>query len=543
LRASQPGTRAKLAVRTDLNPIARHGKLNFFMIIRQRIYWSILVCAVLISVWYSLASCTEDHARLAEEGEQLARIRCASCHAYPDPGLLPLDIWKETVLPRMGHQMGIYADTKTRATLIEPGLGGQVVEQAGVFPLKPTISEREWKAIQAFYLSRAPEALTLKNGAPVDTLLHRFEVKIPDWRIAPPSTTMVSIRPEGGLYLGDANKKRLYWLDQDLRIEKAANFAEGIVHLDHQAGGLFITMMGTFSPTDAPSGAAIYMPDGGSTAQIILEGLQRPVHTAWVDVQGDGLLDAVVCAFGKWTGSLSVYTQQKDGRFINTVLRDKPGALQCYVRDLNNDGHPDILALFGQGDEGVFQYMNNGKGEFTEKRLLSFPPSWGSSRFRLADMNADGREDILYVCGDNADYRPILKPYHGVRIYLSDGRGGYEESFFYQLYGAYDAIPADFDMDGDIDLAMISFFPEYSARPVRAFVYLENTENGYAAHTFPDETMGRWIVMDAGDVDGDGDLDLVLGSLAFEVVPDKGEVARWVKEGIPFVLLENTTRR
>lgn len=502
-----------------------------------------MVFCALISGLRHFTSCAVDQDGLAEAGERLARIRCASCHAYPDPALLPVDIWKETVLPRMGHQMGIYADAETRSKLIEPGPGGQIVEQAGIFPLSPTINERDWKAIQAFYLARAPQALPLTSEAPIDTLLRTFRVKIPDWRIAPPGTTLVSVRPGGGLYLGDAHKKRLYWIDQELKVERAANFAEGIVHLDHQAGGMFLTMMGSFAPTDAPSGTAIFMPDGGSTAQIMLDGLQRPVHTAWVDIQGDRLVDAVVCAFGKWTGSLSVYIQQKDGQFSKTVLRDRPGALQCYVRDLNNDGHPDIMALFGQGDEGIFRYMNNGKGVFTEERLLSFPPSWGSSRFRLADMNGDGWEDILYVCGDNADYRPILKPYHGFRIYLSDGYGGYKESFFYPLYGAYDAIPADFDLDGDIDVAMISFFPDFSARPLRSFVYLENADGGYTAHTFSDEHLGRWIVMDAGDVDGDGDLDLLLGSLAFEVVPDKGEVARWVRDGIPFIVLENTTRQ
>jgi hypothetical protein len=46
--------------------------------------------------------------------------------------------------------------------------------------------------------------------------------------------------------------------------------------------------------------------------------------------------------------------------------------------------------------------------------------------------------------------------------------------------------------------------------------------------------------MDVGDFEGDGDKDIVIGSLAFETIPDVGLVAKWVKDGVPFVLLKNT---
>jgi hypothetical protein len=34
----------------------------------------------------------------------------------------------------------------------------------------------------------------------------------------------------------------------------------------------------------------------------------------------------------------------------------------------------------------------------------------------------------------------------------------------------------------------------------------------FTAATFPQCLVGRWLVMDAGDLDGDGDIDLALGS-------------------------------
>ncbi len=478
-----------------------------------------------------------------EEGEILAKIRCGVCHAYPEPGLLPKRIWRESVLPQMGYQMGVYPNDTTRLGLIEQGPGGERVLAAGVFPEKPQISAEDWAKIQAFYLKQAPDSLTMPDPPPIATGLKNFITRIPELRLSPPSATLVQFRPGGGLYLGDANSRRLHWIDQNLKVEKAANLAEGVVHLQRDAGGAYVTIMGSFSPTDAPVGAVIYIPDDSPRAEVLLEDLQRPVHSAWADLNADGRPDAVVCEFAKWTGGLTLHLQQPDGSFIRSVLRNRPGAIKSYIRDLNRDGHPDVIALFGQGDEGIYRFLNDGKGAFTEERVLRFPSSWGSSGFRLADVNADGHEDIVYTCGDNADYTPIRKPYHGIRFFTNDGRGNYTESFFYPLNGAYDAIPADFDGDGDLDLAALSFFPDFPNRPQEAFIWLKNQGEGrYQAFSFPEVTQGRWIVMDAGDLEGDGDLDLVLGPLTFEVVPDGGEVQRWLNGGLPFLVLENTTK-
>lgn len=478
-----------------------------------------------------------------DEGEQLAKIRCSTCHLYPEPDLLPKHIWQSSVLPQMGYQLGIYPHDSIRLRLIEHGPGGVRVREANVFPEQPQVYLEDWATIQAFYLKNAPDSLINLTQKPLEKKLPYFTTRIPDLKLSTPSATLVQFRPGGGLYLGDANTQRLYWINQKLQVEKAANLAEGVVGLQRDASGAYVTIMGSFSPTDAPVGNVIYIPDNAPQAELLLENLQRPVHSAWADFNADGLTDAVVCEFAKWTGGLTLHLQQADGAFERILLRNKPGAIKSYVRDLNADGHLDVIALFGQGDEGIYRFINDGHGDFTEECVLRFPPSWGSSSFRLVDVNADGMEDIVYTCGDNADYTPILKPYHGVRFFTNDGAGNYTQSFFYPLHGAYDAIPADFDGDGDLDIAALSFFPDYRHRPEAAFVLLDNNgASGYEARTFPEVTQGRWIVMDAGDLEGDGDMDLVLGPLTFEVVPDGGEIKRWLSAGVPFVVLENTSR-
>jgi len=108
----------------------------------------------------------------------------------------------------------------------------------------------------------------------------------------------------------------------------------------------------------------------------------------------------------------------------------------------------DIVTLFAQGDEGISIFFNEGKGVFTEKRILSFPPTYGSVHFELADFNQDGHLDILYGNGDNGDYPPIAKPYHGLRIFENDGENNFKEVYFFPMNGLNKCDAADFDQDG-----------------------------------------------------------------------------------------------
>lgn len=505
-------------------------------------YWTAAFCLTL-----ALAGCSkgkqqsEPPSQLqTQDGGSLARTHCSSCHAFPEPNLLDKATWKNYVLPRMGYMYGIYPHDSVRQTLIGKGESGEMVKKANTFPSHQLLQDSIWMEIKNYYLSRAPDNLEIASHE-ISIGLKLFEVVEAPYRLSPPGTTFVAFI-EDGLYIADAHTQKLYQFDRKLQLLNVANTKEGAVWINEQERRLLITVMGSFSPTDAPSGFLMELPKGGQgKARKVISRLRRPVHTSQGDFNKDGLQDLVICEFAKWTGRLAWWEQTPEGQFKMHLLSQRPGPVKAYVRDMDNNGLPDIIALFGQGDEGIFAYYNQGNGEFREEALLRFPPSYGSSYFNLFDFNEDGIDDIIYTAGDNADYPPLMKPYHGIRIYQNDGNNQFKEIFFYHQNGAYNAIPFDYDKDGDIDIASISFFPDFDNNPAESFVYLENVGDGrFEASTFENPFRGRWIVMDHADWDDDGDEDLVLGALAFEVIPDKkAYVQKWTENGLSFVILEN----
>jgi hypothetical protein len=242
------------------------------------------------------------------------------------------------------------------------------------------------------------------------------------------------------------------------------------------------------------------------------------------------------------TGALSWSENLGNNNFTRHVLRPLPGAIKAYVEDYNKDGLLDIWALFSQGEEGIFLFTNKGSGHFEEEEVLRFPPADGSSYFEFADFNKDGYRDIVYTCGDNADYSPVLKPYHGVYIFINDKTNHFTKKYFFPINGCYKAIARDFDNDGDLDIATISFFADYAEQPEEGFVYLEN-EGNYKFQPFshPATQAGRWLTMDAGDLNGDGKYDLILGN--FSVGPSLRKSGIDWKSGPPFIILENIGKK
>jgi hypothetical protein len=101
----------------------------------------------------------------------------------------------------------------------------------------------------------------------------------------------------------------------------------------------------------------------------------------------------------------------------------------------------------------------------------------------------------------------------------------------------------DFDNDGDLDIAAISYFPDVKNQPQEALVYLENKGGlKFIPTAIKGFDRGNWVTMDAGDVDGDGDEDIVVGSLILGRSPRELTTRIAPGEMPSFLLLVNQTK-
>lgn len=492
-------------------------------------------------------------------GEQLARVYCQACHRFPEPALLDRATWQQAVLPRMRQRLGLYEEGVTPDRLNGTGPGAQQIREAGIFPDTAALTTKQWDRIAAYILRAAPDSLPPQpERPPIRKGLSGFDVREASIQATVPMVSLVKIDEETArIYAGDFGQgvATLYALSSRtgrVLAQRPVGSAPSSLRLG--PGSLLLADMRSPGPTDAPTGRLFRLPRASlarfqDVPELVLKGLQRPVHANVADLNQDGRDDIIVAEFGDKTGQLSWYERRGAEHFKKHTLKSAPGALRSCVLDLNRDGRSDVVALMAQGDEGIYAFYNEGGGQFREEALVRFPPSYGSSAFELVDFNDDGHADLLHASGDNADYAPIMKPYHGVRIFINDGQNNFDEQFFYPMNGTYEATAADYDQDGDQDIAAISFFPDYEKSPQESFVYLENqgpTQDGWAfeASTFEGSGRGRWLSMDRGDMDRDGDEDLVLGSFAAPApsfVPRRQQ-ARLRSKGAPVVILENKAR-
>ena len=237
------------------------------------------------------------------------------------------------------------------------------------------------------------------------------------------------------------------------------------------------------------------------------------------DVNNDGLEDFYVGNAAGAAGSL--YLQQSGGKFIksNQGLWDKDARYEdanAHFFDADGDGDQDLYVVSAgyelAENSPLLQdrlYTNDGKGNFS--RNLNALPSFLISGKSIAsgDYDKDGDLD-LFVGGNVVPAKYPLAP----RSYLLQNDDGKftdvtaSNEVLSEIGMVSEARFTDYDKDEDLDLLVVGEWMQ----PV---IYTNDNGSFTISETISgfDKCEGWWYSITAGDFDGDGDEDYVLGNI------------------------------
>jgi hypothetical protein len=223
------------------------------------------------------------------------------------------------------------------------------------------------------------------------------------------------------------------------------------------------------------------------------------------DIDGDGDLDIV-------TGSpnqTAVTALLNDGTGNFSVgPRQQLDSSFSIIRlgDVDNDGDLDLLASpvgSSRTNQVLTVRLNDGNGQFSGKADVALDRA--PTTLKLGDMNGDGNLDVVLT--DQQDFRQW-----GITVLLNDGTarfasGGQRRFLSASNDVAYVLELGDVDADGDLDVLTYGFnFTANATQGVRLFL-----NDGRAMLTSMagfSTTSVQWDLI-LGDLDSDGDLDLV----------------------------------
>ena len=326
----------------------------------------------------------------------------------------------------------------------------------------------------------------------------------------------------------DALKNRVSWIRQspkgvytELAITTDILAPAHVQAIDFDGDGdldLVIASLGALFPDNRRIGSVVILENNGRQqfiSHVVAQGIARVADVRAGDLDGDGDLDLAVAGFGYDNGETLWLENLGNWSFVTHELQRLSGPINAVIVDINGDGRPDIVTLVSQEREEIWAFLGDGKGRFTPKLLWgSTNADFGSSWLTIVDLDEDGDPDILFSNGDAFDYAPAnSRPWHGVQWLENRGNLEFNLHRIADLSGASSVQAADVDGDGDLDVVVVSAYNKWDDPAAVSLIWLENNgRQQFAAHRIASSPT-HLITLAIGDLDGDGAPDLVTGGM------------------------------
>lgn len=300
---------------------------------------------------------------------------------------------------------------------------------------------------------------------------------------------------------------------------------------------LVVAELGDVWPSDAMIGRLVLLENagdkGGFRRHVLLDAVRRVADAQPGDFDGDGDVDLAVAVFGYARGEVLWLENRSDLKFREHRLWSRPGAIHVPVADFDQDGDLDIATVISQDDEEVLAFENDGRGNFQPRTLFStLNFDLGSAGLVLCDLDRDGDSDLLLPAGDNLEENYAWpQPYHGCFWLENQGGWKFETRRIGTFGSTYAAAAGDLDADGDEDVVLVSLMNDWSDPDVPSVVWLENDGRQQFQLRPVDNSPTHLITVACGDLNGDGRHDIVAGGMHLRPPFDRsGRVTAWISK-------------